>query len=121
MKLHGNLYDLKNGWYQGYLYNVLACDGLTMDGHYTILFNKNFDILAYKHGDYANLVSYHKVEFKGFDKLNERDIAYLKERVVSEMNRRKPYPEGRYSQAIFDYDFELHGIPVYFSSLPINK
>lgn len=121
MRLHGNVYDLGNGFYQGQIYNLLeGSEGGQLDGHYTFIFNKDASIIyTYKHGDYANLVSYINVEFKGFITLNEYDHTRIKSAILTTMAGKMPYnhPDRRFaSEAIFDYHFDLI-TPVYWEYL----
>lgn len=120
-KLHGNLYDLKNGWYEGRMYNVLPVDGLSLDGHYTIVFKWDLsDIRVFKHGDYGNLVSIIEVEFKGFEVLNEIDYKYIKEACERVVAYKLPYdhPDRKYvGEAIFDYSYDIFEKPVYLDYL----
>jgi len=119
--LHGNVYDLGNGFYQSYLYNVLAVDGLTLDGHYTVIFNKDVSkIYVYKHGDYRGFTSIQEVEFKGFISLNGIETSYFKEKILITMKYKLPYsdPKRKFvAEAIFDYSFDIFGIPVYWETL----
>ena len=121
MKLHGNVYDLGNGFYKGTIYNLLPCDGSQLDGHYTLIFTKEADkVFVYKHGDYYNIISFVDVEFKGFLDLSDLDLNLLKKAIINTMQGKLPYshPERKYvAQAIFDYDLNLFGIPVFWEKL----
>ncbi len=122
--LHGNLYKMKDGLYMGRLYNQLPHDGITLDGHYTILFTyPELNVYCYKHGDYGNLISYLPVDFGGFLVLNGQEVEYLKEKCLSFIER-KPclYGTHRYvSEAHFEYDYEIQGMPDYMQPFIANN
>lgn len=120
--LHGNLYKMRDGLYMATLYNQLPHDGIRLDGHYTILFTvPDYKIYCYKHGDYANLVSYIPQGFAGFIELNAKELEYLQDMAKTTMDR-KPHLYGTHkyvSEAHFEYDYEIHGIPSYLTSIPL--
>jgi hypothetical protein len=120
--LHGNIYDLGNGWFEGKLYNQLPGEGLTLDGHYTVIFTRNCEYIeAYKHGDYFSLIQIIPIDFNGFHIQSPEDRLFLKILVENTMKCRLPYSFENFrgsNSTIFDYDFELFGKPEYFDLLP---
>ena len=113
-KVHSSVYDLKNGWYEAFIYNVLDAMASGLDGHYTIVFKLDGTFKIFKYGNYSiNSVfnSLDTCEFKGFiDNLTEHAKKYIGEVVKNTIECMVVYPNKGKSKGIgniwvFDKNF----------------
>jgi len=120
MGLHGNIYDLGNGYLFGKVWNQLPQEGMTLDGHYTIIWNPTTkDLKVYKHADYGSLTYVFDCSFEVFLKLNEMERNYIQS-IIDNTNIQF-YKDREDKQCgtnwCFEYDFELHGKPEFYDAL----
>ena len=113
-KVHGSVYNLKNGWYEAFVFNVLDAMANGLDGHYIIIFKMDGTFKIFKHGDYSNsnvLNSLEICEFKGFiNNLTEHAKKYIGEVVKNTIESMVNYPNNGKSKGsgkiwVFDKNF----------------
>lgn len=119
LKIRDAVHYLGQGWYEGYLWNILGniIDGL--EGHYTIIFNKELQFFIYKHGGYGNLISYVDVVFDDFLQVSEKAALQIKTAIENTIPHMEDYKTGVTPSfgavVVFGYDFE--NPPIYFERL----
>lgn len=121
MKLQGNIYELHNKWYLGYLWNLLPdpATGNDLCGHYTVIFSSENNFEVFQHGGYAStgvLTNYEKKYFKGFLSLKDSEKEFIKGclRETIPVMQKYPYAEGRKlcgTIKVFDWDYERGNPP----------